>query len=246
MKPRLLDLYSGAGGCAQGYAEAGFDVTGVDNQHQPRYPFRFVQADALEYVQQHGWEYDAIHASPPCQGYSRMRFLTLAESPLLISATREALNRTGRPYVIENVELARPHMRADLMLCGTMLGLRVRRHRLFEIEPSPLLLMPPCSCKNGVRDGALIGQRLRGPKPPGRVVPPIFTDAELRAALGVEWMSLKETCQAIPPAYTRFIGRALLETMTTSHRPPRAVGFAQPSPSSPADQSAAEAREVIV
>jgi DNA (cytosine-5)-methyltransferase 1 len=211
MRPRLLDLYSGAGGAARGYQMAGFHVTGVDIAPQPRYAGdAFVQADALEYVAAHGHEYDAIHASPPCQDYSRMRYVTQRDAPRLIGPTREALRATGRPYVIENVELARPALLAPLMLCGTMFGLRVRRHRLFEVEPPVFALLPPCQCRNGVRDGHLIGHRLRGPKPPGRVVPPVFSDAELRDAIGVPWMTFMDTRQAIPPAFTEYVGRLLL------------------------------------
>jgi DNA (cytosine-5)-methyltransferase 1 len=214
-RPRLLDLFSGAGGCAVGYDRAGFDVVGVDNRPQPRYPFAFVQADALEYAAAHGSEYDAIHASPPCQGYSRMRYATGGTSaPKLIAETRAALIATGRPYVIENVVGA--PLVAYTMLCGTMFGLRVRRHRLFETAPLLPLLTPPCSCKHGVRDGRLIGARLRGPKPPGRIKPPRFTDRELRSALGVDWMTIVEAGQAIPPAMTAFIGAALAATLSTA------------------------------
>lgn len=106
MKPRLLDLYSCAGGCARGYADAGFDVTGVDINSQPRYPYPHIVADALEYVAAHGHEYDAIHASPPCQLYSKSTVMFRAagkEYPDLIGPTRDALIAVGRPWVIENV-----------------------------------------------------------------------------------------------------------------------------------------------
>jgi DNA (cytosine-5)-methyltransferase 1 len=210
MRPRLLDLYSGAGGAAVGYHRAGFDVTGVDISPQPRYPFRFVRADALDYVAAHGHEYDAIHASPPCQDYSAMARITGRRAPRLIDATRAALRATGRPYVVENVEGAAGEMQNYLTLCGTMFGLRLRRHRLFEMEPLPAALVSPCSCRNGVRDGRLIGQRLSGPKPPGRVVPPVFRPSELRDAIGVPWMTISEARQAIPPTYAEYVGRLLL------------------------------------
>jgi DNA (cytosine-5)-methyltransferase 1 len=213
-RPRLLDLFSGAGGAGMGYFRAGFDVTGVDIKPMPRYPFTFVQADALEYLAEHGHEFDAIHASPPCQGYSRMLYVTGGtEKPKLIAETRLVLDYIGRPYVIENVELAKPDMRNWVTLCGTMLGLRVRRHRLFETSPFLPLLVPSCHCKNGVRDGGLIGHRLSGPKPPGRKVPPVFTERELRTAMGVEWMSMAEMREAIPPAYCEYIGRQLMTLM---------------------------------
>ena len=214
-RPKLLDLYSGAGGAARGYQQAGFHVTGVDIKPQSRYAGDvFIQADALEYLAEHGREYDAIHASPPCQGYSRMLCVTGGTTkPKLIAETRGVLQVTGRPYVIENVEMAKDDMQNWVLLCGTGFGLRVRRHRLFETAPLLPVLVPPCHCKNGVRDGVLIGHRLRGPKPPGQVVPPIFTERELRAAIGVEWMSMVEMRESIPPAYTRFLGEHLLATV---------------------------------
>jgi DNA (cytosine-5)-methyltransferase 1 len=211
VKPRLLDLFSGAGGCAMGYSRAGFDVVGVDIRPQPRYPFEFVQADALAFVRKHGREFHAIHASPPCQGYSKMLAVTGGtDKPKLIAETRLELEAIGRPYVIENVEGAKPEMRNWALLCGTGFGLRVRRHRLFEMSPVLPFLTPPCHCRNGVRDGVLIGHRLRGPKPPGQVVPPVFSERELRAAIGVEWMSMAEMRESVPPAFTEFLGRHLL------------------------------------
>ena len=208
----LYDLYSGAGGAAKGYQEAGFEVWGVDVHPQPRYcGERFIRMDALAFIERvQDGAYpmpDAWHASPPCQGYSRMLCVTGGTAkPKLIAETREALARTGRPYIIENVELAKADMRDWVLLCGTGFGLRVRRHRLFELSPFLPILVPPCHCKNGVRDGVLIGHRLRGPKPPGQKVPPVFTEQELRSAIGVEWMSLAEMREAIPPAFTRFVG----------------------------------------
>lgn len=209
--PRLLDAYCGAGGASAGYHAAGFDVTGVDRSPQPRYPYTFVRGDAIEYISEHGHEFDVIHASPPCQGYSRMLFVAQGrEHPRLIAATREALRATGRPYIIENVEMAKRELRDWTLLCGTGFGLKVRRHRIFETSPFLPILAPPCSCKDGVRDGRLIGHRLRGPKPPGRTVPPVFTDRQLRTAMEVEWMSLTEMREAIPPVYAAFVGRHML------------------------------------
>ena len=144
---RLLDLFSGAGGTAMGYSRAGFDeVVGVYIVPQPRYPFAFQQADALEFLAQHGHEFDAIHASPPCQGYSIMHnlpWLRGREYPLLILPTIEMLEGLGKPYVVENVMGARhgsktlkkrgleAHGLKAGWLCGTMFGLPFYRHRLF-------------------------------------------------------------------------------------------------------------------
>lgn len=129
----LLDLCCGAGGAAMGYSRAGFDrIVGVDINPQPRYPFEFIQGDGLEYLAEHGHEFDSIHVSPPCQGYSIMRnlpWLKDKEYPLLIDPFRELLEATGKLWVIENVMGA--HLPAG-WLCGTMFGLPFYRHRLFE------------------------------------------------------------------------------------------------------------------
>jgi DNA (cytosine-5)-methyltransferase 1 len=141
MSPRLLDLFCGAGGAAMGYHRAGFEVFGVDILPQPRYPFPFIQADAL-FPPVRLSEFDAIHASPPCQAYSRLRHLPWLkgrEYPALIDATRAMLQEAGVPWVIENVEDA--PLRNGLNLCGMMLGLPLTRHRRFE--SSVLLLQPP-------------------------------------------------------------------------------------------------------
>jgi hypothetical protein len=127
---RLLDLFSGAGGAAVGYARAGFEVVGVDIEPQPNYPFEFHQADALEFCREHGHEFDAIHASPPCQAYTPLRAVHGKDYPDMLAATREALEATGLPWVIENVPGA--PINSGIFLCGTMFDLRVYRHRWFE------------------------------------------------------------------------------------------------------------------
>jgi DNA (cytosine-5)-methyltransferase 1 len=210
-RPKLLDLFCGGGGAGMGYARAGFDVVGVDIAHQARYPFEFHQADALEYLAEHGRDFDAIHASPPCQAYSAMlRATRHTEKPRLIAETRAALRTIGKPYVIENVEGAGADLRDWVMLCGTMFGLRVRRHRLFELSLSLPILTPPCACRLGVVRGSLIGHRTHGRVAPGRTKPPHHTETELRAAMGVEWMTTQETREAIPPAFTEFIGAQVI------------------------------------
>ena len=145
-RPRLLDLFSGAGGAAMGYRHAGFDIVGIDHIEQPRYPFEFHRADALQFLSEHGREFDASHASPPCQGYSIMHnlpWLKDREYPLLILPVIKILDSIGRPYVIENVMGARygakglqkrgleAHGLQAGWLCGTMFGLPFYRHRLF-------------------------------------------------------------------------------------------------------------------
>ncbi|MFI9269817.1 DNA cytosine methyltransferase [Kitasatospora sp. NPDC052896] len=185
---RVLDLFCCAGGAGMGYHLAGFDVTGVDIQPQPNYPFTFVQGDALKYAQEHAHRFDLVHASPPCQYYARVtRWRGNADShPNLIAPTRTLLSTTGRPWVIENVPGA--PLRADFLLCGSMFGLRVRRHRLFETSWHAAQLTAPCDHR------ALLP----------------FAHKDERAfadAMGCTWMTNKEGRQAIPPAYTDLIGR---------------------------------------
>ena len=144
---KLLDLFCGAGGAAMGYYRAGFDdITGVDNKPMPRYPFRFIQADALEYLAEHGHEYDVIHASPPCQRYTRAQNASKNSGahPDLIEPIRNLLMLTKKLYVIENV-IGAPLIDPKV-LCGLSFGLRVRRHRLFETNF--FFLVPPDQCKN--------------------------------------------------------------------------------------------------
>lgn len=208
-RPRLLDLYCGAGGAARGYQLAGFHVTGVDHKPQPRYAGdAFIEGDALAYCRERGHEFDAIHASPPCQAYSEATPLHIRDTlPDLIDATRDAMLATGKPYVIENVENARGKLRNPVMLCGTMFGLQVWRHRYFEIKPVWFLSPSPC-----LHDGRPIVQHAgshsraldAGKRIPATVV---------REALGVDWMRGHEAYEAIPPAYTEHIGRQLLRAI---------------------------------
>ncbi len=215
---RLLDLFCGGGGAAMGYHQAGFEVVGVDIKLQPRFPFDFVQADALEYVSRHGQEYDVIHASPPCQGYSRLRHLPWLkgrEYPMLIPATRLALQATGNPWIIENVSDA-PLMGG--VLCGLSLGLPLSRHRHFE--SSHLLLFPPCPGHEALaHGGATMGRKYRSSGGITGInigvqsrIPGIGHNAGWRAAaemMGIDWMIRDELAQAIPPAYTCWLGQQL-------------------------------------
>lgn len=219
---RLLDLFSGAGGSARGYQMAGFHVTGIDNRPQPRYAGDvFIQADALEYVAEHGHEFDAIHASPPCQAYTLMqRVNTRSEidHPQLVVPVRAALINTGKPYVIENV-VGSPLENA-MVLCGSMFGLKVRRHRLFEM--SFFMLRPFClHIPNAIAvygdhpEDAYIHRRdLARPGSTKRAA----TIDIARDAMGIEWMVWKEITQAIPPAYTEYIGDHLLATLEPAAR----------------------------
>lgn len=209
-EPLLLDLFCCAGGAAMGYRRAGFQVVGVDIKPQPRYPFTFVRGDALEYLAAHGKEYDAIHASPPCQGYSVTKSLHNNSHPMLIEQTRDLLIASCRPYVIENVvgaPLVNP-----LMLCGTMFGLRVFRHRLFEISPS--ILLAPFSCNH---NGKMAPSKGAYHTLEGfdfiTCVGNNFKSEDGKIALGIDWMIRRELAQAIPPAYTEFIGRHLLSAL---------------------------------
>jgi hypothetical protein len=183
----------------------------VDVKPQPRYiGDDFYESDAIEFIERHGHEFDVIHASPPCQGYSVMAHATGRDAPRLIPITRQALIATGKPYVIENVELAHREMRSYVTLCGTQLGLKVRRHRLFEMSPAYDGLLPPHACQHGVRSGALVGQMLSGKVAPGRTPRTgIYTESDRRAAIGVPWMTTMEARQAIPPAYTEWVGHQL-------------------------------------
>ena len=221
---KLLDLFSGAGGAAKGYQRAGFYVVGVDIVAQPRYcGDEFYQADALEYLAQHWQEFDAFHASPPCQFATRLRSLHAGREYVnWIPQTRELLQASGRVYVIENVEGAKAHLHSPVMLCGTMFGLGVGdadlwRHRLFEIN-GPFFLTPPCQHKHRVigvygghgRDRRVITVIGHSGGKHTRRSENGFSCAERNAAMGIDWMTQAELSQAIPPAYTEFIGLQLL------------------------------------
>ncbi len=211
-RARLLDLYCGQGGAGKGYADAGFDVTGVDIVNQTRYPFHFVQADALEYVAENGHRFDCISASPPCQFYQHLNRVHKDSHPDLIMPTRRLLLVTGRPYVIENVPGARRLLHNPIMLCGSMFGLGVWRHRYFECPSLPLLMLPPC---NHSRVPVLVSGVTRRRNAAGVVVRKEHGTALCREAMGTPWMTRTGMDEAIPPAYTRFIGDALMAALTT-------------------------------
>jgi len=209
MKLKLLDLFCCGGGAGMGYDLAGFEVTGVDINPQPKYPFFFIQGGALEYVKAHGRKYDAVHASPPCQGYSHLTPIqNKGNHKRIISAVRDLLIWTGNPYVIENVAGARTELINPVMLCGSMFGLRTQRHRYFETsfpvagagtcDHSILPLLVTTASKASRQKRFLLGMQ---PK----------TVKNAPEAYGIDWMGFRELKEAIPPAYTEFIGRQLMD-----------------------------------
>jgi DNA (cytosine-5)-methyltransferase 1 len=196
-----------------GYHRAGFEVVGVDIEPQPNYPFEFYQADALEYVVRLGHLYSVIHASPPCQAYSVSKNNGCHKgAPRLVRPTRNALVKTGKIYVIENVVGA--PLKNPVTICGASFGLGVsgfdlNRHRLFE--SNVLLLAMPCQHQRGQTIGVYgNGTNSWHRKKFGRCV----TAAEMKIAMGIDWMTRAELNQAIPPAYTEFLGRQLMRAVT--------------------------------
>jgi len=198
-----------------GYFRAGFEVVGVDNRPQPRYPFRFVEADALEYLAEHGAEYDVIHASPPCQCYCQVNVADRKAGktyPDLVGPTRELLEAAGKPYVIENVVTA--PLRNAVMLCGSSFALPIRRHRLFE--SSQVLFGTECNhgwqLRSGIRYPTCF-QPKGGMRNTSSVVQVYGNTTGKKLwpmALGIDWMNSRGLSQAIPPCYTEFLGRQLL------------------------------------
>lgn len=210
---KLLDLFCGEGGAACGYYRAGFDdITGIDIKPMRRYPFKFVQANAILYLAAliasgKIEEYDLIHASPPCQAYSVTKSMAKSEYPKLVEIVRELLVQSGRPYVIENVPGA--PLKNHVMLCGTMFDLRVIRHRLFETWPT--IAISPAVCAHvGEASGVTHGTKktldnfayltITGHD---MIVP------EARKATGMHHGSQYGLSQCVPPAYTEWIGRTL-------------------------------------
>jgi DNA (cytosine-5)-methyltransferase 1 len=212
VKPRLLDLFCGAGGCAKGYQRAGFHVTGVDINPQPNYcGDEFVQDDALTLMSMYPWwdvaPFDAIHASPPCPIHSSLNgWSGTTESLDLIPETRKWLNQSGLPYVIENV-IGAPLVNAT-RICGQALGLRVRRHRLFEANFA--LLVPPCHHPEPpvIVVGGSIGRKVFDPR--RKAIAPTFEQA--KEVMEMPWaMRPQEVVNAVPPRYTELIGHQLMQ-----------------------------------
>ena len=216
MKPRILDLFCGAGGTSMGLHRAGFDVTGVDLAPMPNYPFKFHRGDALDFLAEHAHEFDAFWAGPPCQSSCALtkgtNRVTKAMNHFdLIPATRAALQATGRPWVIENVQGA--EVRRDITLCGEMFpGLAVIRHRYFEVNGFPVM-QPPHIKHRGRVAGWRHGEYFDGP------YRQVYGDgggkgtvAEWQVAMGITWTDVrKEIAEAIPPAYSEYVGGQIIE-----------------------------------
>lgn len=218
-RPRLLDLFCCAGGAAMGYHRAGFEVVGVDIKSQPRYPFEFVRADVKGLSDEFLAGFDVVHASPPCQGYTELRHAPGAVgAPRMIAEVRERLRATRRPYVIENVPGAAADMIFPMRLHGEMFGLgaqgcKLQRDRLFE---SNVFLTPPQDWVKSNRPviGVYGGHaRKRSAKAGGRGTKDVWVGGHRAAAaeaLGIDWMTLAEMSESIPPAYTQWIGEQLI------------------------------------
>jgi hypothetical protein len=216
IRPKLLDLFCGAGGAGMGYHRAGFDVTGVDIAPQPNYPFTFHQCDALMYLAAHWQEFDVIHGSPPCQSSTALTKGTNKGLvyPNLIPATREMFANIDRPTIIENVQGS--DLRRDLTLCGEMFELGVIRHRYFEMD------WHAAQPAHKPHRGRVAGWR-HGTYYPG----PYFavygegggkgTVAEWQTAMGIDWTDNRhEIAEAIPPAYSKYVGSQLLAQLAVA------------------------------
>ncbi|MGA5319808.1 DNA methylase [Streptomyces seoulensis] len=224
-RPRLLDLFSCAGGAGKGYEEAGFEVDGCDLAHRPNYPYPYHRGDALTYLADliatgRIRRYAFVHASPPCQHGCALTVGTNASQGWggthvdLVAPTRALLERAGLPYVIEQPN-GRAQIRKDLTLCGEMFGLGVIRHRNFELGRWSIARPAHRPHRGRVRgyrhgrfyDGPYVAAYGNGGGKP--------TVPELQQAMGITWTDVREELtEAIPPAYTAFIGRAHLATLT--------------------------------
>ena len=217
MKPNLLDVYCGAGGAGWGYHLAGFNVVGVDNKKQPQHKqgMEFIHADALKLLDdiEYCRSFDVIHASPVCKKYSVTASLHNNDYPDDIAEVRRKLIKIGKPYVIENVPGA--PLKDYVELCGSMFGLQVIRHRLFECNPQ--IIFPPmaCNCSGGTNSHRAYSSFEKGAKYI-TVVGNNYKADDGRKAMGIDWMTREYLSQAIPPAYTKWIGEQLKQQLNTN------------------------------
>lgn len=210
-RPRALDLYCGAGGASAGLMQAGFEVVGVDIVKRPSYPYKFLQANVLELSASFLKKFDYVRASPPCQKFcAYKRREGVAEGAVnLIPQTRELLIAAGVPYDIENVEGAREELHTPVCLCGSMFGLDVKRHRLFETNWK----IEQLACKHEIWEGNSFPQATNRKNRRKTMEIGVYRIplAEQRAAMGISWMNLAELSLAIPPSYTKWIGEQFLK-----------------------------------
>jgi DNA (cytosine-5)-methyltransferase 1 len=206
---KLLDLYCGVGGASVGYARAGFEVTGIDLKHGKRYPYTYVRADVLEIIKDIDYlrQFDVIHASPPCQTHSITQHLRNAQGKStnkidLIPQTRQALIESGVNYIIENVPGS--PLIDPVQLCGSSFGLKVRRHRLFE--SNMLIKGSVCNHKLQGRPIGVYGS-LNDEIPKGGKT--ATTIDEARKAMDMDWAIWTELVEAIPPAFTQYLGEQI-------------------------------------
>jgi DNA (cytosine-5)-methyltransferase 1 len=205
---KVLDLFCGGGGASMGYYRAGYEVTGVDIKHGKRYPFHYMRRDVMTLTVEELQEYDLIHASPPCQTHSITKNLRIAQGKStnkldLIEPVRQLLIASGKPYIMENVPGA--PLVNPVLLCGSAFGLQVRRHRLFESNVE--LKGVKCDHKSQGRPvgvyGSLNDEIPRGGKTAENI-------GQARDAMGISWLIWSELVEAIPPAYTEYLGKQVL------------------------------------